>query len=141
MTESTEATENQVASVIAEYEQPWREVAEKSGDCRLVWVLDSQDDPVSKLNGSTCYLRERTASTTAQLALSDLEALNVPASMEALVSKTRSALEPIANAELEEACGSEEWPIETEECSNALGANFSSFNALTKTLDAWKPYL
>lgn len=135
------ATENQVASVIAEYEQPWREVADKSGECRIVWAIDSKEDPVANLNGASCYLAEQTASITAKLATDDLKAMNVPPSMESLVSKTIAALDPVAAADLESVCGADVWPVETDECNLALAQNFSSLNSLTTALDAWKPYL
>lgn len=136
-----EATENQVASVIAEYEEDWRAVSVEAAECRLVWTLDSPDDPLSNAKGTSCYLREQTATIRAELAIRDLNRLVIPSSMEELVSDTIATLQPLSNANIVEVCGDEAWPANTDECNKALGSLFAYYNTLDSALDRWRPYL
>lgn len=135
------ATENQVASVIAKYESDWREVIEGAGECRLGWTTASSDDVQASLEGFTCYTREKTMGATTQLAVDELDALDIPPSMDALVSSTSTTLKVLAGAELESSCGEDGSPdTSSDACTSTLGMLNTGYAVLEQDLDAWRPY-
>lgn len=137
------ATEPQVASVIAKYESDWREVIDGAGECRLNWVNAAADesDLLSSLEGYSCFMREKTLGVTAQLAVRDLEELEIPPSMETLVSETKATLLTLSSFDLEAICGTEDAPADTPECQDALGTRNYGYGVLEDQLAAWGPYL
>jgi hypothetical protein len=132
----TYATENQVASVIAEYETDWRETMDEAGGCRFDWTMSP-----GSITGFACYLNEQTMSTTSELVLLDLDALDIPPSMTALVADTTAVLQLIVDKDLKGNCGEAEEPADTQECTDTLGGLNFLYNTLEGRLDAWKPYL
>lgn len=137
----TAATEAQVASVIAGYEKGWRKVIKKAGDCR--WDYTMKDPgPLAEMRRMTCYMEEVTAGTNAGNAIRDLDALTVPDTLTSLVDETETALQAVADVDLESVCG----PVMTEikdsgKCDRALGTRFWAYSQLDKALDKWSPYL
>ena len=74
--------------MIAGGEKTWREANEKGGECRMALVL-KEDDPIASAQRLTCYTNEVTAGLQAQIALRDLNALDIPPSMQTLVDETK----------------------------------------------------
>lgn len=134
-----EATPEQVASVLAEYEPDWREVIDGAFDCRTTWTLDSS--VTGQLEGMSCYLREQTMGMTAQIVLRDWSALEIPQEMQGLVDRTSESLQVIADNDIKAVCGEDSLPAATNECSEALGNRSMAYTLLEGKLDAWKPYL
>lgn len=131
------ASENQVASVIAEREADWREVIDNAITCRTDWALSP-----GKMSNLSCYLQEQTIINTAQLALRDFADLKVPASMSSLVDSTTVVLEQIGAVDLQGACGEGMVePADSPECNEALGTLNFLYMTLGDKLDAWGPYL
>lgn len=135
-----EATPEQVASVLAEYEPEWREVIDAAGDCRFTWTIGG-DTPTSQLEGMSCYTREQTIGITAQLVPRDWAALEIPSSMQGLVDDTTEVLSLISDVDLAAVCGADSVPANTPECTAAIGSRNVSYGLLESQLDAWKPYL
>ncbi|WP_461048270.1 hypothetical protein [Terrabacter koreensis] len=137
----TYASENQVASVIAGNQKTWREVEDSALPCRSAMVL-GEDSGMSEIELITCYTNEVTAGVAAQNAIRDLEALDVPPSMEPLVDETRRVLQGMADVDLEKACGpSFEVPKDSKACTEALGSRATSYFLVSGVLDKWAPYL
>jgi hypothetical protein len=135
------ATENEVASIIAGGEKTWREAADKSPECRLAFVL-KEKGVAAGVERVTCYTNELTAGVKAEIAIRDLRALNIPPSMQGLVTETQSALQMMVDADLENACGpAMTEPKDTKECTSALGTPNWSYTLMTSVLDKWSPYL
>ena len=135
------ATENEVASVIAGYEQDWREVIDDAGECRVAWTM-RDSDPAQKARRLTCYMRETAMGTTATLARRDLGNLAIPDSMSGLVKDTTKALRAVANVDLEAKCGGPfEGPKGSKECARALGSRMWTYDSLETVLNKWSPYL
>jgi len=131
-----ESTPEQVASVIAKYESGWREAADNAIDCRTSWVLDG-----NVLGNGSCYNVEKTAVTTATLALREWEALDIPADLSAIVAETTGPLTVLSESGLSETCGDDLWPVDTEPCSQVLADVRFAYRSLETQLDAWRPYL
>ncbi len=126
--------------MIAGGEEKWREVKEKSGKCRIGYVLKDKSGML-EIERMTCYTKELTAGVTAETAVRDLQALDVPPSMEGLVDETVAALQMLVDADLENACGpAMSEPKDSEACSSALGTRSMGYQLLTSALDKWKPY-
>ncbi|TQO23770.1 hypothetical protein [Paramicrobacterium agarici] len=134
------ATEEQIASVIAEYEPDWRETIDGAGDCRFLWVMGG-DSPADDMNAMSCYLKEQTIVTTAQLVVSDLEALDIPESMSSLVTNTTNVLTSIGEVDLVGVCGEDDVPADTDECTDTIGTLNGLYMQLDSTLNSWSPYL
>ena len=131
------ATENQVASVIAAYESDWREVIDGAGECRAGWVFDP-----GSLPGMSCWLREQTLTTTAELTIPDLGELEIPPSMVGLVASTTAVLQGIVDVGAKTVCGDGvAEPADTPECTEALGSLNNYYRMLEGELDSWGPYL
>lgn len=137
----TAATEAQVASVIAGYERGWRKVIKEAGGCRWDYTMK---DPgaLAKAKRMTCYMEEVTAGTTAANAIRDLDTLTIPDTMTSLVDETETALQAVADVDLESVCG----PVMSEikdsgKCNRALGTRFWAYSQLEQALDKWSPYL
>ncbi|MGG5258804.1 hypothetical protein [Phycicoccus avicenniae] len=100
------------------------------------------DDPLEKAKRLTCYTNEVTAGLKAETALRDLTALDIPSSMQGLVSDTSAALQGVVDTDLESACGEAmSEPSDSKQCDDALGARFASYVALASELERWSPYL
>lgn len=69
-----------------------------------------------------CYLNEQTMGVTARLAIRDWGALEIPSSMEDLVTETSGMLQPVADIDLKANCGGEARPADTDQCTEALGS-------------------
>lgn len=138
-TSDPEATPEQVASVIAEYESDWREVIDGAFDCRFTWTMD--DSPTGQLEGMTCFTTEKTIGITAQLVTRDWAAMDVPASMQGLVDDTTEVLGRISDVDLDSVCGTDSIPSSTQECNEALGNRNATYLQLESQLDKWGPYL
>lgn len=136
---SNEATPEQVASVLAEYDTDWREVIDGAIDCRFTWTLD--DTATGQLEGMACYTREQTMGITSQLVVRDWGEMEIPASMTDLVADTVAMLGLISEVDLAAVCGAEAVPAATQECTDALGSRNFAYSALGGQLDKWKPYL
>ncbi|PRB08801.1 hypothetical protein CQ044_00050 [Microbacterium sp. MYb64] len=108
-------------------------------DCRATWALDT--DPVGKIKGSSCYLREQTIGITAQLVLRDWAKLEIPSSMSSLVGDTSKLLQGVADIDLKTECGADVVPADTAQCNTALGSRNFLYTALKPQLAAWSPYL
>lgn len=134
-----EATPEQVASVLSEYETDWRDVIDSSYDCRFTWTLD--DSATGQLEGMTCYTTEKTIGITSQLVVRDWGAMEIPSSMQELVDDTSAVLGLISDTDLEAVCGTEPIPSTTQECNEALGSRNFAYSVLEGELDKWKPYL
>ncbi|WP_141881309.1 hypothetical protein [Homoserinimonas aerilata] len=134
------ATENQVASVIAEYEPKWREVIEESTECRFLWVLGGSTI-AEEIHGDVCFMQEKTIGITAQLVLRDWEALNVPESLQSLVTDTSTVLREIGRGDLKTICGEASRPVETDECNSELAGRNMLYSQLESSLNKWSPYL
>jgi hypothetical protein len=137
----TAATEAQVASVVAGYQKDWREIIKKAADCR--WDYTMMDRGVlAEANRMTCYMQEVTAGTSAGNAIRDLDALTIPDSLTSLVSETETALQAVADVDLEAVCGPVLEEIkDTRKCSRALGTRYGAYQDLDEVLDKWGPYL
>jgi hypothetical protein len=133
---ATYASENQVASVIAEYESDWRETIDSASSCRLGYVTGA--DPASDY---VCKTREETIGITAQLATRDLRKLNVPKSMASLVDGTDDALSAISRNDVKLLCGDDGWGGDDTTCNSALASRYAAYQELEAKLDAWSPYL
>lgn len=138
--EST-ATSAEIASVVAGYEAGWRETAAEQSACRMIWTLDSPDDPISGMKGATCYLQEQTSNTNAELALRELEGLTPPSELEALATRTEAALAGVVDVDLIAKCGEGNWPAADSACTAALGSNSFAFSILNGLLDEWAPFV
>ena len=137
---ATEATPEQVASVIAGQESDWRETIDGAGECRILNTIG--EGPADELQLTTCYLGELTMGVSASHAIRGLNSLDVPGSMSGLVEETIGVLQAVADIDLEGACGPAfSTPADTQECSDALGSRFVHYGLLGTTLDKWRPYL
>lgn len=131
------ATENQVASVIAAHESDWREVIDGAFECRSMWYSTPGSIP-----GMTCWIKEQTLITTAETAIRDLGELEIPPSMESLVESTTAVLQGIVDVDATTVCGEGVLePVDTPECTEALGSLTWSYTMLEQELEAWAPYL
>jgi uncharacterized protein YceK len=137
----TYASENEVASVIAEYEEGWRETIDAAGRCRLLWALRDSLEFTDAMEAQTCWLQELTTASTAELALLDLNELDIPPSMEDVAMDTKQALSTIVGQEPRETCGEEAMPRATEFCTSIVGNLNAGYVVLSGKLDAWKPWL
>lgn len=138
--EPTEATPEQLASVIAGYEKDWRQVIKNAGDCRWDWTV--ADDPTAEIRGMTCYMRETTISYTTETAAAEMAELTPPSSMAALVDETNTALAAVYDIDLEGVCGDPVvGPNDTKKCSTTLGERMWAYSQLETALDQWSPYL
>ena len=136
------ATPEQIASVIAENQAEWRDVAEKARECRVLWVISSQLTFSQKSQAQECFTAEQSIGETAFSSYLELDAFTVPSSMGGLVDKTKVALKQIADTNVGwTVCGSEELPDLNDKCVAALGTRYAAYPALVKALDAWSPYL
>lgn len=136
----TEATPEQVASVIAGQESDWRETIDGAGECRFLNVMG--EGPADELQLTTCYMGELTMGVSASGAIRELNSLDVPGSMSDLVEETVRILQAVADVDLEGACGPAfSTPVDTQECSDALGSRNVLYGLLGTTLDKWRPYL
>jgi hypothetical protein len=87
-------------------------------------------------------MQEVTAGTTAGNAIRDLDSLTIPESLTSLVSETETALQAVADVDLEAVCGPVLKEIkDTNKCSTALGTRYGAYNQLDEVLDKWGPYL
>lgn len=137
---STEATPEQLASVIAGYAKDWREVINKAADCRWDWTV--ADDATAELRGMTCYMRETTISYTTETAAAELAELTPPSSMVSLVDETNAALAAVYDIDLEGVCGDPVvGPNDAKKCSTTLGQRMWAYSQLENALDQWSPYL
>ncbi|WP_167131914.1 hypothetical protein [Paramicrobacterium chengjingii] len=134
------ATEEQVASVVAEYEPDWRETIDGASDCRFLWTTGGET-AAEDIKAMSCYLKEQTIVTTAQLVTGDLADLEIPESMSSLVTNTTNVLESIGDVDLTSVCGDGDVPAETDECNSALGTLNALYMQLDSTLNSWSPYL
>ncbi|MCW4458207.1 hypothetical protein [Microbacterium sp. MPKO10] len=137
---NSEATESQVASVLAEYESNWRETIDSAADCRYIWSFGG-DDVTGDLEAMTCYLNEQTLVMNAQTVVRDWEDMDVPSSMDTIVRETSQVLTEIGAVDLASVCGDQEAPIESDECDAELGSLNMLYSTLESKLDAWGPYL
>ncbi|WP_159792594.1 hypothetical protein [Puerhibacterium puerhi] len=134
------STPEQLASIIAGQESDWRETIDGSGECRILWVLES-DDPVDQANAYSCYLREQTIVMSASNAGRDLRALTPPAEMSSLYNSTLGQLDAISAVDLTGACGQDSSPAKSDGCNASLGELYAHYNLLEDVLDQWKPYM
>ena len=140
-TTASVATEKQVASVIAGQEKNWRRVIDGAGACRIRNVTVKDGDVLAETQVMTCYTDELTAGTTAKIAVRDLGALTIPASMRSLVDETVRILKDLAATDLEGACGpAMSKPSNTDKCNSELGTRMIQYQALGIVLDKWRPY-
>jgi hypothetical protein len=130
------ATENEVASVIAEYASDWRDTIDSASDCRIVYVTGS--DPAREY---ICETGEETIGITAGLVSRDLRKLNVPDSMQTLVTDTDTILSKINLVDVKSLCGDDGWNNAGPDCNSALAERYSLYTQLESKLDAWSPYL
>lgn len=130
------ASENEVTSVIAEYEPDWRETIDGAGGCRFDWVMNP-----GQISNMSCYLQEQTMTITAQLVVRDWGEMVIPESMSGIVDDTTAVLEKIGAVDLKAACGEEAEPNDTDECSTALGTLNVLYGQLEGELNSWSPYL
>lgn len=134
------ATENQVASVLAEYEPEWRERIAESASCRFTWTLGGATI-AEEISADACYIAETTMGITAQLVVRDWNELRIPPSMSSLVEDTSKILTAIGDIDLATICGTEARPADTPECTEALGSRNFFYGLLDSQLDKWSPYL
>ncbi|MFA0850165.1 hypothetical protein ABRP24_009655 [Curtobacterium sp. WHRI 8282] len=136
---ATAASENEVASVVAEYAPDWRDVIDNASGCRLEFVMGSD-----VARSYVCETSEKTMGITAGLAARSLNELKIPEAMSSLVSETGSILEGIAADDLSVLCGDDGWNGTDEDdkaCTAALGNRFALYQQLDAKLSAWSPYL
>jgi hypothetical protein len=131
-----EATENEVATVIAEYASDWQETIDEAYASRLTFVIGG--DVVRQY---VCETRERTIGLTASLASRDLRDLNVPASMKALVDDTDDVPSETNLIDVTSLCGDHGWTGDNPDCNSVLASRYSLYTQLHPKLDAWSPYL
>lgn len=137
---ASEATPEQMATVIAGYEKDWREVINKAADCRWDWTIS--DNAAAELRGMTCYMTESTIGLTTETAAAELDALTPPGSMTALIDETDAALAAVYDIDLEGACGDPViGPNDSKKCSTTLGQRMWAYSQLETALDQWSPYL
>jgi hypothetical protein len=134
------ATENQVSSVLAEYEPEWRERIEEAGDCRFTWTLGGSTI-AEEIGADACFIAEKTMGITSQLVIRDWDALVIPQSMVAIVDDTSKVIAAISEVDLKLLCGDEARPADTQACTDALGSRNFLYNQLESELDKWAPYL
>lgn len=137
------ATTQQFASIISGHEADWREVIDKAGACRFLWV-ESGGSPADKANAMSCYARETTIVMTAGTAAKDIRELTPSSEVQELVSDTLSALDAISEVDLEGVCGepfSDGSPSDSKKCSQTQGGLYQAYSRLKTVLDEWKPYI
>jgi len=131
------ATTAQVASVIAQYEDDWREVSDAAGGCRLDLVTNSEG-----LDALTCSYTEQTAGLNALLAAADLRDLEVPDEMQDLVFDILPILDRMSTPDFNSSCLVDDVIVtDSDACTTFLGQRFADYLALDSELDRWKPYL
>ncbi|WP_159571656.1 hypothetical protein [Curtobacterium sp. 18060] len=136
---ATTASENEVASVVAEYAPDWQDVIDNASGCRLEFVTGSD-----AARSYVCRTSEETMGITAGLAARSLDELKIPGAMSSLVSETVTILERIAADDLSALCGDDGWNGSEEDdkaCTAALGDRFALYQQLDAKLSAWSPYL
>lgn len=129
-------TNEQVASVIGGYRADWQEIMDGAGDCRLAFVFEP-----SGLEATTCTFTEQTMGATAQLAMRDLEALDVPPELQPLVGTTTASLARIAEQDFATTCLVDGNYVDSDPCTAVLGARFAEYITLSEELGKWEPYL
>lgn len=141
VTEEQTATPQELASVVAAYEQDWRDTVAGAGECRVEWVVADESDPTSLAKSLTCFTREKTIVLSTQIVARDLRELNPPASMQSIYDDTIATLDDVASSDLEGECGNGNAPADTSECSAVLGSLMHSYDELERILDSWAPYM
>lgn len=136
------ATEAQVASVIAEFEPGWRDVVAEKIDCQLTWEIASQDPTNLEANmkGLNCMSSIHTMVTTTGTAIIELDKLEIPPSMQDLVSETKGDLSKISSSGVEMKCDLSGDSAESE-CELPMLQFVVGSMRLENTLNAWGPYL
>ncbi|WP_146197529.1 hypothetical protein [Promicromonospora sp. AC04] len=134
------ATPEQLASIIAGNETDWRETIDGAGECRMLWVVPS-DDAAVQANAFSCYLREQTIVLSTGNAARDLRELAPPNDMRSTYDETLSALDEISSVDLTGVCGEDSVPADSDECIQTLGTLFAAYNGFESVLDQWKPYI
>jgi hypothetical protein len=129
-----------MASIVAGSEADWRETIEGAGECRILWVLPS-DDAADQANAFSCYLREQTVVLSTGTAARDLRALMPPSDMQSTYDVTLSELDEISSVDLTGECGEDSVPADSDRCNQALGTLFAAYNSFESVLNRWKPYM
>lgn len=137
---SSEATPEQLASVIAAHESTWREAIAAQQDCKSAQGYAALADatPTEKAAAEDCLQSLIAAGQEAGTATSELRALEAPQSMQVLVDDTVKYLDQIADADLETICGGEPYGAA---CVTEDTAFVLAYKRLEQQLDAWGPYL
>lgn len=133
------ATEQQVASVLAEYGDDFREVTKGASNCRILWTVGAETF-ADKANAMTCYVTAGTANLQASIVLKKWGELTIPDSMQDLVTQTSTPLQDLADIDFGSTCGTGDVPKDTKKCDLLLGRQYGDLQALDSQLDAWKPY-
>ncbi len=139
---SAEATPEQLASIIAQYEEDWRAVIEGRIGCSSAQLRANLSDatPGEKAEATDCLQAMRNMSSTAGTASTELGKLATPSSMADLVAETRKYLDQISATDLDTICGGE--PFGSADCTAADTTAFEMAHIrLDQQLDAWGPYL
>lgn len=132
----TYATTAQVASVVAGYEQDWRDKIDDAADCRFAFVLQP-----TGLEAATCTFTEQTIGLTAQTASGELLALDVPPELTTLTADTMAVLDEIGARDFDAACIVDGLYADNEGCTSLLGQRMAQYSQLETQLDKWSPYL
>lgn len=132
----TYATTAQVASVVAGYEQDWRDKIDDAAACRFAFVLQP-----TGLEAATCTFTEQTIGLTAQTASGELLALDVPPELTTLTADTMAVLDDIGARDFDAACIVGGTYTDSESCTSLLGERMSQYSQLETQLDKWSPYL
>lgn len=132
----TYATTAQVASVIAGYEQDWRDVYDRATACRVALVTNPEG-----IEAVTCSFTEQTAGLNAFLAARDIRALAVPPELDSLVASTLPVLDQMAATDFDSSCLVDGTFTDSEACTTFLGQRFAYYLQLDGELDKWGPYL
>ena len=129
------ATVSQYASIIAEYEQDWREYENAIVDCAFASIGTTAMDKITRL---TCSMTVQTVTITAKTAARNMRELpKPPAEVSSLVERTLRALDPLAVNDAVEVCDD----AESEACDAAITKANGNIRPVVSVLDAWKPYL
>lgn len=136
------ATESQVASVIGRYVDRWTDVFDNAAECRRRVEYGIMGDEVSQLRQGCLEAEEAVAAAGDSIADSFAE-MNIPASMEGLVSDTLAVLDSVLEADIKGSCVYIKYSNDaaTPECLEAMDSARVAYSDLSDVLGGWSPYL
>lgn len=128
------ATTAQFASIITEREADWRDYEDNIVDCALASIGKA---PIDSVKRTTCGFTVQTVTLTAKQAAVEMRKLpSPPSEVQALVTRTLSALDVLAKNPSVTACKD----TKSDACDAAITQANGEIRPLISVLDAWKPY-